>query len=740
MALISVDKIATQINISILSEFILGEGRIIHLIIKNYLNHIFGMQQMPNFLESMLRHAVSEFQANNFESAEKMLIKILHAQKNNLPALHILGLIKAVQERHLEAAGYFKKALAINSQEPSLYYNLAKALSSSGRNLEAIKYHSKAVELASNNSEAWINYGNCLMLLGRENEAIKIFERALNLNPISLDAFLSLGECYRKLEIYELALECFKNAIQLNETSYLGWLGKARVEVSLKEGEDAIKSYAQCSYLSPESIDSYLELGLLYLSLKRYVDALSCYQKAHQINPDEEFILGNVLNLSLLTCSWRILPELISEISLKVTQGLKVAHPFTILSAIDSPDLQLRSSRIWAQHFQPMNPLKKEKLAKKRGEKIRVGYFSADFYNHATLHLMADFFERHDKTRFEIFAFSYGERINDDMFQRVAGLFDGYHYVGDISDEEVAKMGREQGLDIAVDLKGYTYDGRPGIFAHKAAPLQVNYLGYPGTLGTSDIDYIIADSTLIPEDLEKYYSEKIIFLPKSYQVNDPHRLISTNEFSRKQMGLPDGVFIYCGFNQHYKILPAMFDVWAKILNRVDDSILWLLVDDEVARSNLKNEIESRGVNPNRLFFADKIPTPDHLSRMKLGDLFLDTYPCNSHTTASDALWTGLPILTYQGDSFSSRVASSLLTAIELPELITKSLNEYENLAVELALNKDKLKSIKNKLESNRLTTDLFNSAVTTSHIESAYEKILDLAINNTQPKKIDINQ
>ena len=697
------------------------------------------MQQMPNFLESMLRQAVSEFEANNLESAEKLLIQVLHVQKNNLPALHILGLIRALQERHLEAADYFKKALVINSQEPSLYYNLGKALSSCGRNLEAIKYHSKAVELASNNSEAWVNYGNSLMLLGREIEAIKMFEKALHLNPISLDTFLSLGECYRKLEIYELALEHFNHAIQLNETSYLGWLGKARVEASLKESEYAIKSYAQCLHLKPEAIDGYLELGLLYLSLMRFVDALDCYQRAYQINPSEEFILGNVLNLSLLTCSWRRLPELISEISLKITQGLKIAQPFTVLSAIDNPDLQLKSSRIWAKHFQPINPLKKEKLAKKKGGRIRVGYFSADFYNHATLHLMANFFERHDKTRYEIFAFSYGKKINDGMLQRVAGLFDGYYDVGDITDEEVAKMGREQGLDIAVDLKGYTYDSRPGIFAHKPAPLQVNYLGYPGTLGTSNIDYIIADPILIPEDLQKYYSEKIIYLPKSYQINDPLRLISKKEFSRKEMGLPEGVFIYCGFNHHYKILPAMFDVWAQILNRVDDSILWLLVDDEVARNNLKNEIEARGVNPNRLFFADKLPTADHLSRMKLGDLFLDTYPCNSHTTASDALWVELPILTYQGDSFAARVASSLLTAIELPELITNSLNEYENLAVELALNQDKLKNIKIKLESNKLTTALFNSALTTSHIENAYEKILDLAANNIQPKKIHIN-
>ncbi|MBU3589415.1 tetratricopeptide repeat protein [Polynucleobacter sp. 80A-SIGWE] len=694
---------------------------------------------MQNFLESMIRHAVSDFEAKNYDASEKLLMKVLQAQKNNLPALHIMGLIRAIQERHPEAADCFKKALVISPQEPSLYYNLAKALSSYGRNLEAIKYHQKSVELAGNNPEAWVNYGNSLVLLGRENEAIKMFEKALTLNPASIDALLNLGECYRQLEIYERALEYFKSAIQLDEASHLGWLGRGRVEASLKDSESAIKSYIQCLHLNPEGINGYLELGLIYLSLMRHADALSCYQKAHKMYPSEEFLLGKILNLSLVTCSWTVLPELISEISLKITQGFKIAYPFTVLSAIDSPDLQLRAAQIWAENFQLTSPLKKEKISLKSRGKIRIGYFSADFYNHATLHLMADFFEKHDKTRFEIFAFSYGKEIKDSMFERVATQFDGYYYIGNESDEEVAKMAREMDLDIAVDLKGYTYDGRPGIFMQKAAPLQVNYLGYPGTLGTSNVDYIIADPILIPEALQKFYSEKIIYLPNSYQINDPQRLISTREYSRKELGLPEDAFIYCGFNQHYKILPAMFDVWARILNRVDDSILWLLVDDDVAKNNLRNEIELRGINPNRLFFADKIPTAEHLSRMKLGDLFLDTYPCNSHTTASDALWVGLPILTYQGDSFSARVASSLLIAIELPELVTSSLNDYENLAVELAVNRDKLKDIKCKLESNRLTTTLFNSTLTTHHIESAYEKIVDLAINKMQSKNIYIN-
>jgi predicted O-linked N-acetylglucosamine transferase (SPINDLY family) len=355
-----------------------------------------------------------------------------------------------------------------------------------------------------------------------------------------------------------------------------------------------------------------------------------------------------------------------------------------------------------------------------RHERIRIAYLSADFHLHATSQLMAELFERHDRERFEVSAWSFGPETGDAMRARLRAAFEIFHDVRDVSDDDVAARLRATGIDIAVDLKGYSKDGRPGIFARRVAPIQVNYLGYPGTTGADCMDYIIGDAEVIPEGHEAYYSEQVVRLPDSYQVNDTKRLIADRTPTRAEAGLPASGFVFCCFNNNYKITPEVFDVWMRLLKAVPGSVLWLLEDNAAASRNLRREAGARGVDAERLVFAGRVLPPAHLARQRLADLFLDTLPCNAHTTASDALWAGLPLLTCRGNAFAGRVAGSLLRAVGLPELITDDLGTYEALALRLATTPGELSALKARLSQNRLTHPLFDIDRYRRHLESAY--------------------
>jgi hypothetical protein len=371
-------------------------------------------------------------------------------------------------------------------------------------------------------------------------------------------------------------------------------------------------------------------------------------------------------------------------------------------------------------------------------QKIRVGYFSADFHNHATGYLMAELFELHDKSKFELIGFSFGPITTDEMRQRLEKSFDKFIEVGERSDIEITQLSRDLNIDIAVDLKGFTRDSRTGIFASRAAPIQVNYLGYPGTMGADYIDYIIADTTLIPLESQSCFSEKVVYLPNSYQPNDRKRLISDRQFTREELALPEDGFVFCCFNNNFKILPATFEGWMRILKAVEGSVLWLLQDNLSVVNNLKNEALRHGVQTSRLIFAERMLLSEHLARHRMADLFLDTLPCNAHTTTSDALWAGLPVLTLMGASFASRVAASLLNAIGMPELVTGNQEEYEALAIELALNPKKLTETKLKLANNCLTTSLFDTPLFAKNLETAYIKMYERYQAGLEPDQISI--
>jgi predicted O-linked N-acetylglucosamine transferase (SPINDLY family) len=424
-------------------------------------------------------------------------------------------------------------------------------------------------------------------------------------------------------------------------------------------------------------------------------------------------------------------------ISKKILSTKKVSEPFALLALSDDALLHKKSSEIYALKKYPKNPTLGSIPKHAKKEKIRIGYFSADLRQHAVSILAAELFELHNKNRFEIIAFSFGADDKSLMRLRLSGAFNQFIDVSSMSDLDIARLSRELKIDIAVDLGGYTSVCRTGLFAYRAAPIQVSYLGYLGTMGTEYIDYILADKTIIPDGSEPYYSEKIVYLP-SYQVNDRRRVISDKIFTRRELGLPEKGFVFCCFNNNYKILPNTFASWMRILKAAEDSILFLYADNKWVEENLKKEAEARGINRARLVFGRSIHADEYLARYRACDLFLDTTPYNAGTTASDALWAGVPILTFIGQSFASRMAASLLKAIELPELITSTQEEYEALAIDLAKNPQKLADIKLKLANNRLSTPLFDTPLFTKNLEAAYIKIYERYQDDLQPDHITI--
>ena len=424
-------------------------------------------------------------------------------------------------------------------------------------------------------------------------------------------------------------------------------------------------------------------------------------------------------------CDWAGFDESVESISAKVRAHKKTASPFISLALTGSSLVHQQCTYIYVDDKFPFNPALGPIPKRFKKEKIRIGYFSADFHNHATGYLMAELFELHDKSQFELIGFSFGPIKKDEMRQRLEKSFDQFIEVREKTDSDIAQLSRNLNIDIAVDLKGFTQDSRMGIFSYRAAPIQVNYLGYPGTMGAEYFEYIIADKTLISAQSQQFYSEKIVYLPNSYQVNDRQRVISDKQFTRLELGLPETNFVFCCFNNNYKILPETFNGWMRILNAVEGSVLWLFEDNSWVMTRLKQEAEKHGIDSKRLVFAKRMSITEHLARFRQADLFLDTLPYNAHTTASDALWTGLPVLTLMGESFASRVAASLLNAIDLPELITTTQSEYEVLAIELGKNIEKLNVLKQKLITNCLTGPLFNTPLFTKHLETAYMQMMD---------------
>jgi len=570
------------------------------------------------------------------------------------------------------------------------------------------------------------------------SKALSFINEAIKINPNFAETYNVQGNTLNELKQLNQAIISYDKAIKINPNFSNAYYNKGLVLHELKNTNLAIENYKEAIKINPNFFQAYNNMGFAFHQLKRFDESLKSYEKAFAINPNSNFLLGKIIHSKNFLCEWKSHKENLKNLTDQLENNKASCLPFATLSLFDSPRLQKKAAELWIQETFPKNNIPKKIKKYKSNKKIKLGYYSADYHNHATSFLIAELMELHNKSKFELFGFSFGPNKQDEMRKRVSSSFDQFIDVRFKSDYEIVELSRKLEIDIAVDLKGITTDSRFGIFLKRCAPIQINFLGYPGTLGTSTIDYILADKILISKKNQKNFFEKIIYMPNSYQPNDTKKKISKKNFTRKEMGLPKNSFVFCCFNQNYKITPDVYDIWMKLLKKIDGSVLWLMKNSEKVTENLKKEAIKRNIKSNRIIFAEKMPLAEHLARHKLADLFIDTFPYNAHTTCSDALWSGLPVITRMGESFASRVGASLLSAIELKELITKSEKEYEKLAIKLATNPKLLNKIKNKLKKNKVLKPLFNTKLYTSNIELAYTKIYNNYYSNLPIKNIEI--
>jgi predicted O-linked N-acetylglucosamine transferase (SPINDLY family) len=537
--------------------------------------------------------------------------------------------------------------------------------------------------------------------------------------PSRLQALRSAAtERYRRGE-FEAAERLIAEALQLDPQSPELWSNRGTAQAACKKREAALTSFTRAIQLKPDFLGAIANRAHILFELRRYTAAIPDYQRLVQADPDHPYAIGNLMFCKLQCCDWSDFENDSAQIIAALHGGKRALPPVLSAALLSSAADQLRAAQIVVRDkIPPAPPLWRGETY--RHQRIRVAYVSADFHAHATAVLTAGLFEHHDRTRFETVAVSFGPEDNSALRARLKGSFERFIEMRTRSDAEIARHLRELEIDIAVDLKGFTSDARPAIFAARPAPLQINYLGFPGTMGANFMDYILADRFVVPESEQAFYSEKIAWLPDCYQPNDKSREIANPELSRAAAGLQETGLVFCCFNNSYKIQPRPFEIWMRLLSAVEGSVLWLLADNPTAVSNLKREAAARGVDADRLVFAPRQDPPQHLARHRLADLFLDTLPYNAHTTASDALWAGLPVLTCTGTTFAGGVAASVLNAAGLPELVTNSLSEYETLALKLARDPAGLAALKAKLAASRETSALFDAARFTRDLEAAY--------------------
>ena len=642
--------------------------------------------------------------------------------------------------RQFEAAvESYDKAIEIQPGFAQAHCNRGNALQKLQQPDAALDSYDKAISFQPDYVEAHTNRGNLLAKLGNFKAAIASYDQAIFYNPQHAKAHSNRGNVLAQLRQFDAAIAGYDRAIQISPEYAEAHDNRGNALVELKRLDEAIASYDMAIALRPDFAEPHNHRGNTLYSMKQHAAAIASYENVLRINPDFEFQFGMLQSARMQLCDWQDFDHRILLLEEKIRAGAKASPPFSALALIDSSQLHRTCAETYANEKFPPASKAPAFARRPRSDRIRIGYYAGDYYNHPVAFLIAGLFELHDRARFEVIAFSSGPNKQDEMRKRLEMSFDRFIDVRDSSDEEVARMSRDMGIDIAIDLSGFTADGRTGIFSHRAAPIQVNYLGYPGTMGASYIDYIIADNLVIPPESRQYYTEKIVAMPDSYQVNDRKRVIADRQFSREELGLPAAGFVFCCFNNNFKITPGTFDSWMRLLKAVDGSVLWLFEDNQTAADHLRGEAQKRGVSAERLVFAHRMPLGDHLARHRAADLFIDTLPYNAHTTCSDALWAGLPVLTLVGESFAARVAASLLNAVGLPELVTSTPAQYEALAIELATNPRKLAGIKQTLAENRLVAPLFDTARFARHIEAAYTTMMERHLADMPPDHLQIS-
>jgi protein O-GlcNAc transferase len=595
--------------------------------------------------------------------------------------------------------GNFQKAIYYRPSYPEALTNLGAIYARMGQFAKALTFYQRSLECDQNYPTTYTFLGNTLLAQGNMDDAVMCYKMAIEKDKKNAEAYNNLGTAYARLQKYGNAVRAYKKVLSIDRNS-----------------ESALTN-----------------LAMAYASAKKTPQALKYFKRAYSLFPENGMITANLFYQMREAADWNGIGTVERKLNritdAEIAHGIKPGEdPFVNVIRLPNSKKNFEVARSWSRDLEASIHQKKTfKKSKKNGEKLNIGYLSAHFHNHPTSHLISKLFELHDRNKFNIFVYSVGPDDGSIYYKKIRKSCDKFTdlYNSNFSDSAVA-INKDK-IDILVDLDGYTDNNKLQILALKPAPIQIAYLGFPGTTGAKFIDYIIADKIVIPRKNAKYFSEKIIYLPVSYQVNDNSQEISSKKYARKDFGLPEGSFVFASFNGIYKIEPKLFDIWMNILKRVPNGTLWLLKTNDLAEKNLRNEARKRGINPNRLIFTERLAKDKHLARLALADLALDTFTCNGHTSTSDALWAGVPVVTLQGKHFASRVSSSLLTAVGLPGLITHSPKEYEGLAVSLAKNPQKLNAIHKSLFINLKSCPLFNT--------ERFAQNLEVIFNTISPKQ-----
>lgn len=676
------------------------------------------------------------FLAGNNAAAFQISQLISAALPKTGDAYNAHGIFLQQLTRYEDALKCFIQAITLTPDNADFHNNSGNVLSVLKRYDDALMEYARAIAIRPTFAEAFNNQANTFHELRRYEAALASCNRAIALKPDYPEAHNNRGLALKGLKQYDEALKCFDKAVAIAPNYAAAYNNRGTALAEMTRHEDALASYGRAIALKPAFAEAFYNRGSVFCELKQYEKALADYLKAMALAPEIPFVLGTVVSTAMKLCKWQGMNSLFPELAQRIDAGALSSLPLALLAVTSSAALQQQCAALYVKATCRASD------GRWNGEihthpKTRIAYVSADFREHALARLMAGVFENHDKTRFEVYGIALAPEDASPTAQRVKASFDHFVDVSRKSDKEVAQTLRDLEVDIAVDLMGFTLCSRPNLFAERVAPVQINYLGYPATMGTNAIDYIIGDGFVIPPESRRFYSEKVIYLPDCFQANDDKRVTSKDEPIREAYGLPEDAFVFCCFNNSYKVNPDIFDVWMRLLKKVPGSVLWML-GSEAVEHNLRTEALNRGVEAARLVFAPRANYEEYLTRLKCADLYLDTLPFNGGATASDVLWAGVPLLTCVGEAFAARMAGSLLTAVELPELITEDLAAYEALACELATNSKKLVGMRNRLTDKRSTGRLFDTVAFTRHLESGYDNVLERARKGMPPDDIHV--
>lgn len=703
-----------------------------------------------------------------------------------------LGIAAQKEGKVQQADGFYSAILKVKPDHPAANYNLGVLAVSIGKPEQALGLFEKALKANPSVDQHWLRYVSTLVDLGEIDDAKKLAQKAKKdnlpgyliqkLNDLTAaqaipklrnsaqeaeyalralydqgqlaqviaqaglhikrypDAFVIwniLGAAYKGLGKIKEAADVFEKVTQLSPNYADGY---GNLGVTLRQQgklEEAIVAHKKALALNPEFAESYNNMGVILIEQGKLEEAIEAFKKAVTLKPDYAGAHAQMIHQKQHICDWSNRTQ---DLASAGRLGIKTTAvpPFSMLSLEDNPERQLLRSQKYAAETFKQDSLSIPAAPLKKPEKLRIGYFSADFREHPVTRLMAKVFKVHDRSRFDVFGYSVAGLEFDTMQTWLLESFDKFKDVQSFSNQAIKEIAQSDKIDIAIDLTGYTKDGRSGLFAYRLAPIQINFLGYPGSMGAKFMDYIVADSFLIPERYQTYYSEKIIYMPHTYQPQDDGLLIDRFVPSRFELGLPKDGFVFCAFNRSYKIDPQVFEIWMRLLKKKPNSVLWLVMSNKPSKMNLIKHAQKQGVNAERLIFSENVEYEKYLAQFRQADLFLDTFNYNAGATASNALWAGLPVLTKSGKSYTARMAGSLLNAIGLSELITKTDEEYESLALYLAQNREKLNEIRNKLSRNIKTNPLFDTGRYTRNLELGFDMAYDRYLQGKGPEHIAV--